>query len=391
MRRVRSRADWAATRARAARRPSARSGRPSRGFSSNHSAKLLVGSPLDQRPDRDVAQLGLGLALELGVLEAHRDDGGQPLPDVLAEEVLVLLLQRALGPGVLVDHVGEGLLEALPRASRRRWWRSRWRTSGCSRSSRCSTAGRPRPPWSPRSGSYDPTLRNSASFDVFRWRTKSMMPSWYWKVWDALPSGRSSTKRISRPLLRKAITWSRSMTVWARNSISSKMAGSGQKRDGGTGASPGRRAGHLQLAGRPATVDELHLVVVAVAVDLEQQPLGQGVDHRHPDSVEAAGHLVAAAVPELAAGVQHGQHDFGRRACPCISASARWGYPGRRRSPGPPRRPAGSRRCGWRSRPWPRPPSCPPPPTPGGEARSGRWIRCTSRAVCGPGPDPPTR
>jgi hypothetical protein len=29
------------------------------------------------------------------------------------EEVVVLLLQRALGPGVLVGHVGEGLLEAL--------------------------------------------------------------------------------------------------------------------------------------------------------------------------------------------------------------------------------------------------------------------------------------
>jgi hypothetical protein len=50
--------------------------------------------------------------------------------------------------------------------------------------------------------------------------------------------------------------------------------------------------------------------VVAVAVDLHEQALGQGVDHRHAHPMQAAGHLVAATVPELAAGVQHGQHDF---------------------------------------------------------------------------------
>src|SRR5664280_128415 len=54
------------------------------------------------------------------------------------------------------------------------------------------------------------------------------MPSLYLKVCGGLASGRSSTKWISRPLLRNAITCSRSTTVWARNSISSKMAASGQ-------------------------------------------------------------------------------------------------------------------------------------------------------------------
>ena len=75
--------------------------------------ELLVGRPLDQRAHRDVAQLGLGLALELGIAELDRHDGGEALADVLAEEVVVLLLERALGPGVLVDHGGQGLLEAL--------------------------------------------------------------------------------------------------------------------------------------------------------------------------------------------------------------------------------------------------------------------------------------
>ena len=53
---------------------------------------------------------------------------------------------------------------------------------------------------------------------------------------------------------------------------------------------------------------------VAVAADLHGQALGQGVDDRHADAVQAAGDLVAAAVAELAAGVQDGEHDFDRRA-----------------------------------------------------------------------------
>src|SRR4029453_14575238 len=41
----------------------------------------------------------------------------------------------------------------------------------------------------------------------------------------------------------------------------------------------------------------------------DHQPTGQGVDHRHADAVEAAGHLVAVAA-ELAAAVQLGEGDL---------------------------------------------------------------------------------
>ena len=40
---------------------------------------------------------------------------------------------------------------------------------------------------------------------------------------------------------------------------------------------------------------------------------GQRVDDRHADAVQAAGDLVATAVAELAAGVEHGEHDLDRR------------------------------------------------------------------------------
>ena len=49
---------------------------------------------------------------------------------------------------------------------------------------------------------------------------------------------------------------------------------------------------------------------MAIAPDLDVEALGQGIDHRHADAVQAAGDLVATAVAELAAGVQDGEHDL---------------------------------------------------------------------------------
>ena len=72
-------------------------------------------------------------------------------------------------------------------------------------------------------------MRNSDSFDALRCLTKSMMPPLYLYVVLVAGSVRSSVKRISRPLFKKAMTWMRSMIVWARNSVSSKMPSSGQK------------------------------------------------------------------------------------------------------------------------------------------------------------------
>ena len=76
-------------------------------------AELLVGCLLDQRLHAGVAQLGLGLPLELRLTEAYGEDRRDALADVFAGEVVVLLLEQVLGPGVLVDHRGEGGLEPL--------------------------------------------------------------------------------------------------------------------------------------------------------------------------------------------------------------------------------------------------------------------------------------
>ena len=55
------------------------------------------------------------------------------------------------------------------------------------------------------------------------------------------------------------------------------------------------------------------VVDLAVAPDLEVEGFRERVDDRDTDAVEAARHLVAVVV-ELAAGMQHGEHDFGRGA-----------------------------------------------------------------------------
>ena len=66
--------------------------------------------------------------------------------------------------------------------------------------------------------------------------------------------------------------------------------------------------GHLL---RDVTAGELHLVDLAVFVNLDLQPFGKGVDHARADAVQAAGDLVAPAA-ELAARVEHREHDLQR-------------------------------------------------------------------------------
>ena len=110
------------------------------------------------------------------------------------------------------------------------------------------------------------------------------------------------------PPLRKASSRRRCASVSKLKTVVSKICGVGLERD--LRATPLRRAGDLEPGRRNAALVRLR-VDLTVAPDLEIERLGQRVDHRDADAVEAAGHLVAVVV-ELAAGVQHGQHDFGR-------------------------------------------------------------------------------
>ena len=112
LRRVRSRALRAASRARAASTDFETIRLASVGFSSRNSPSFRLTVSLTRPSTWRVAQLGLRLALELRLGELHRDHGGQALADVLAREVRVLLLQEPLLAAVGVDRAGERRAEA---------------------------------------------------------------------------------------------------------------------------------------------------------------------------------------------------------------------------------------------------------------------------------------
>ena len=76
-------------------------------------AELVGHGALDEALDLGVAELGLGLALELRLAELDRDDGGQALADVVAGEVLVLVLEEVLLAREVVDELGHRRAEAL--------------------------------------------------------------------------------------------------------------------------------------------------------------------------------------------------------------------------------------------------------------------------------------
>src|SRR5918995_1655565 len=65
--------------------------------------KITVGHALDETLDLRVPELGLGLPLELGLLQLDRDDRGQTFPDVVAGKAILFLLEKTLLPGVSVD------------------------------------------------------------------------------------------------------------------------------------------------------------------------------------------------------------------------------------------------------------------------------------------------
>src|SRR5690606_30831166 len=75
--------------------------------------ELLVDDALDERLRLGVAELGLRLALELRLAELDGHDGGEALADVVAREVVVLVLEDALVARVAVDEGRHRGAEAL--------------------------------------------------------------------------------------------------------------------------------------------------------------------------------------------------------------------------------------------------------------------------------------
>ena len=71
-------------------------------------AERLADDRLGQSLDLGVAELGLGLPIELGVGDLDRQDHGEALADVVAGQRGVLVLDQLLGLRIVVDHPRQG-------------------------------------------------------------------------------------------------------------------------------------------------------------------------------------------------------------------------------------------------------------------------------------------
>ena len=112
------------------------------------------------------------------------------------------------------------------------------------------------------------------------------------------------------PELRKASSRRRCESVSKFISVTEKISRVGLERDARAAL-----RGLLALLDRRDRQAALVALApdVAVAMDLELEPLGEEVDDRDADAVQAAGDFVRVVV-ELSAGVQLGHDDLGRRA-----------------------------------------------------------------------------
>ena len=75
--------------------------------------EVLVARLLHEGLDLGIAELGLGLTLELGFTDLHRDDGRESFTDVVTGELGIFVLEQLLLERVLVDRCGQCGAEAL--------------------------------------------------------------------------------------------------------------------------------------------------------------------------------------------------------------------------------------------------------------------------------------
>ena len=112
LRRVRSRALRAASRAAAASMIFWTIVRAWAGFSSSHSLSLSAIRPFERLTHFRADQLVLGLRAELGVGQLHGHDRRQALAHVVARQSDLFLLQRARALGIIVERSGQCCAES---------------------------------------------------------------------------------------------------------------------------------------------------------------------------------------------------------------------------------------------------------------------------------------
>ena len=310
LRRVRSRALRAALRARAAVTDLSTIWRPFGGMLFEELGQLGVDRGLDQRADLGVAQLCLGLALELRVLELDRDDRRETFADVFAGQVLFFLFEQALLASVVVDGARERAAKA------RQVGPALGGVDVVGEGEDRVVVRRV-----PLHGDFDLTV-GGLVFEVDHRAMDGVFVAV--DVVDEVAHAAGVLEHGGLALgalvdeldaqvlgeegrLAQALRQHAVVVLDLFEDVGVGHEGHDVRRRGVFGEL-------FEPFERPhgdAALEAL-MPVVAVAVDVELEPRRQRVDHRDADAVQAAGDLVAGAA-ELAAGVQHGEHDLGGR------------------------------------------------------------------------------
>ena len=268
----------------------------------------LVGyHAVHQGADGGVAQLGLGLSLELGLRQLHGDHGGDALPDVLAGD-LVALLDHAVFHAIGVQHPGQGRFEArLVHAA----------LGGV------DVVGEGHQGLVIAVVILQGNLGGAVALGprqiddlLMQRRLVAVEPGN--KFPDASLVAHGVTLLLAGPGVGNGDTQPRIQERLLPHPGVQRFIVIHQgvehlriRLEGNGGAGLIGVAQNLHLLG-DAAPGELHLVNSAVLLNLHLQPFGQGIDHGRAHAVEAAGYLIASAA-ELTAGVEHGVYHLQRR------------------------------------------------------------------------------
>src|SRR4051812_3653947 len=269
--------------------------------------ELLVDDRRDEPLHAGVAELRLRLTLELRIGQLRRDHCREALADVLPGEVVVLLLELALLPRVAVERAGERRAEAREvRAALVGVDVVREREDGL------LVGG------VPLQRHLDRALAALAleEDDLLLDRVLAVVEVAD-EVLDAALVLELDAVAAAALVRERDLEAAREEGGLAQALLEDREVEVERLEDVGVRQERDRHAGVVRglallevVAWRTAVV--LLRPHVTVAADLDHERLAQRVDDRDADAVQAAGHLVAPAVAELAAGVQDGEDDLDR-------------------------------------------------------------------------------
>ena len=265
--------------------------------------ELVVDDGRDDPLDLAVAELGLGLAFELGLRHLDADDGREALADVVAAHALVVLLDELVVAGVLVDRPRERRAEAaevsapLDRVDVVAVAVLVLRVGVGVLQADLALDALLRSAEEDDRGMHGRLVRVEVADEL----DDAALEAEALRALAVDVGDRDGDAAVQEGQLAQAVGQDVPL-----EGVAGEDRAVRHERDTGAGV---RRGADLRKLGDRRAALEALVVELSVAADLDDEPLAQGVDAGNADAVEAAGDLVVRAV-ELAAGMERRQDDL---------------------------------------------------------------------------------